>query len=68
LRRLAAILAEAPTLPVDRSVAARYGELREATRRLPANDLWMAATALANDLTLVTRDERQDAFRGSQRG
>ncbi len=62
LRRLTAILAEASALPVDRSVAARYGELREATRRLPSNDLWIAATALANDLTLVTSDERQAAL------
>jgi predicted nucleic acid-binding protein len=62
LRRLTAILAEAPTLGVDRAVAARYGELRAATRRLPSNDLWIAATALAHDLTLVTGDERQAAL------
>ncbi len=62
LRRLAAILGEAPTLLVDRAVAARYGELRAVTRRLPSNDLWIAATALAHDLTLVTRDERQAAL------
>lgn len=62
LRRLAAILADAPAVPVDRAVAARYGELRAATGRLPANDLWIAATALAHDLTLITRDERQAAL------
>ena len=27
--------------------------------RAPSNDLWIAATALAHDLELVTRDERQ---------
>lgn len=59
LRRLAAVLAEAPVLGVDRAVASRYGELRAATGRLPTNDLWIAATALAHDLTLLTRDERQ---------
>ncbi len=59
LRRLAAVLAEAPALSVDRNVAAHYGELRAATARLPVNDLWIAATALAHDLTLVTADERQ---------
>ncbi len=32
-----------------------------ATGRLPSNDLWIAATALAHDLTLVTADERQAA-------
>lgn len=62
LRRLAAILAEAPALPIDRAIAARYGELRATTRRLPSNDLWIAATALANDLTLVTGDEHQAAL------
>lgn len=62
LRRVAAVLAEAPALPVDRAVAARYGELRAASGRLPANDLWIAATALAHDLVLVTADERQAAL------
>lgn len=62
LRRLTAVLAEAPVLPVDHPVAARYGELRSATSRRPTNDLWIAATALARDLTLVTADERQAAL------
>ncbi len=62
LRRLAAVLAEAPVIDVDRSVAARYGELRLAAGRLPSNDLLIAATALAHDLTLVTADERQAAL------
>jgi toxin FitB len=61
-RRLAlliAVLAEAPALPIDRQVAARYGELRASAGRRPSNDLWIAATALAHDLTLVTADEQQ---------
>jgi predicted nucleic acid-binding protein len=56
---LAAVLAEAPALPVDRHIAARYGELRASTGRRPSNDLWIAATALAHDFTLVTADEQQ---------
>ena len=62
LRRLTAVLAEAPILGIDRAVAARYGELRAATGRLPTNDLWIAATALAHDLILLTADERQAAL------
>jgi toxin FitB len=62
LRRLTAIVAEAPVLTVDQAVAARYGELRAATERQPTNDLWIAATALAHDLTLITGDERQAAL------
>jgi len=61
-RRLAAVLAEAPVIDVDGSVASRHGELRIATGGLPSNDLWIAATALAHDLTLVTADERQAAL------
>jgi predicted nucleic acid-binding protein len=58
LRRLTAVLVEAPVVPVEQAVAARYGELRAATGRRPSNDLWIAATALAHDFTLVTADER----------
>jgi predicted nucleic acid-binding protein len=59
---LAAVLSEAPALPIDRHVAARYGELRASAGRQASNDLWIAATALAHDLTLLTMDERQAAL------
>jgi predicted nucleic acid-binding protein len=59
---LAAVLAEAPALPVDRHIAARYGELRASAGRRPSNDLWIAATALAHDFTLITADESQAAL------
>lgn len=59
LSLLAAVLSEAPALPIDRHIAARYGELRASAGRRPSNDLWIAATALAHDFTLVTADERQ---------
>ena len=62
LGRLGAILAEAPIVPIEHAVAARYGELRAATGRQPTNDLWIAATALAHDFTLVTADERLAAL------
>jgi predicted nucleic acid-binding protein len=62
LRRLTALVASVPVLPVDGAVAARYGELRRASARAPSNDLWIAATALAHDLTLITRDDRLAAL------
>lgn len=62
LRLLAAVLAEAPVIDVNRIVAARYGELRSASERRPTNDLWIAATALAHDFTLITADQRQAAL------
>jgi predicted nucleic acid-binding protein len=61
LRLLTAVLAEAPVIDVDRTVSARYAELRAAGRR-PTNDLWIAATALAHDYTLITTDHRQAAL------
>jgi predicted nucleic acid-binding protein len=61
LRRLARVL-DATVLEIDRSVTARYGELREAAGRHPSNDLWIAATALAHNLTLLTMDEGQAAL------
>jgi predicted nucleic acid-binding protein len=60
LRLLAAVLSDVFVLDVDRKVTTAYGELRmAASGRAPSNDLWIAATALAHDLELVTRDERQ---------
>ncbi|MDP1846288.1 MAG: PIN domain-containing protein [Solirubrobacteraceae bacterium] len=59
LRRLAAVLDMATVLDVDRAITARYGELRAAACRAPSNDLWIAATALAHDLQLLTADKGQ---------
>jgi predicted nucleic acid-binding protein len=55
-------------LPVDGAVAAAWGRLRaqlvEAGRRLNVNDAWIAATALAHDLPVVTQDADFDAAEG----
>jgi predicted nucleic acid-binding protein len=59
LQRLADVLSTVAVVEVGRSVAGAYGELRMAMGRAPSNDLWIAATALANDLELVTCDQGQ---------
>ncbi len=53
-------------LPVDDQVAAVWARLRvelvEAGRRVNVNDLWIAATAMANGLPIVTQDADYDAI------
>lgn len=48
-------------IPVDGAVASSWAllrvRLREEGRRMPANDSWIAATALAYDVPLITQDE-----------
>ena len=69
-RRLRALLrAEALNpLPVDRAVAEAWAELRQALRaadrRMPVNDSWIAATAIARDLPVVTQDADYDGVPG----
>ncbi len=49
-------------LPIDKTVADRWGRLQiEAKRTLPAIDSLIAATALHHDLTLVTRNTKDFA-------
>jgi tRNA(fMet)-specific endonuclease VapC len=47
-------------LGCDTETARRYGEVKNGLRRkgrpVPENDIWIAAMALQNDLTLVARD------------
>ena len=62
LRRLADVLSQATMLDIDRLVTTAYGEIRAASGRSPSNDLWIAATALAHDLELVTMDSGQAAL------
>jgi predicted nucleic acid-binding protein len=55
-------------LPIDQAVAERWGDLMAQSRRsglaLSAMDGFFAATALAKDLTLVTRNVRDFALFG----
>ncbi|MDQ1601127.1 MAG: hypothetical protein QOD68_2601 [Actinomycetota bacterium] len=55
-------------LPVDDAVAAAWARLRlllrDAGRRMPANDSWIAATAVAAGVPILTQDDDFDAVSG----
>jgi predicted nucleic acid-binding protein len=67
LATLTAVLALEP-IPVDEEVAAAWARLRVALRdlgrRMPVNDSWIAATALAMDVPLVSQDADQEDIPG----
>ena len=60
---LAALLETLQVLPLPLEAARRYAEIRAELQRIGqpigSNDLWIAAHALADDLTLVTSNERE---------
>ena len=69
-RRLATLetLSDVEVLAVDEAVAASWALLRvhlaESERRLNVNDLWIAATALAHQMPVVTQDDDFDPVDG----
>jgi hypothetical protein len=62
-RRLATLTAalELDPAPVDEAVAAAWARLRvlmrDSGQRMPVNDSWIAATALALGVSVVTQDD-----------
>lgn len=68
--RLSTLLAarELAPLPIDENVAHVWARLRvalaEAGRRMPANDAWIAATAMAHGVPIVTQDADYDDVPG----
>ena len=55
-------------LPIDRAVAHAWASLRLALRdvgkRMPLNDSWIAATAIANRIPVVSQDDDYDEVPG----
>jgi hypothetical protein len=55
-------------LPIDDAVADAWatmvGRLREAGRRVPVNDTWIAATAIARGIPIATQDTDYDRMPG----
>jgi len=60
LTMVQAFISDVTVLPIDAEVSRKFGELRsqllDVGRPVPVIDLWIAATALANELTLVTHN------------
>lgn len=60
---LAALLETLQVLPLPLDAARRYADVRAFLQRsgqpIGSNDLWIAAHALADNLTLVTNNERE---------
>lgn len=58
-------------LPVEREIAEAYGEVKAKMERMGRsmsdNDLWLAATALVERLTLVTKDADFSKIEGIER-
>jgi predicted nucleic acid-binding protein len=67
LETLSAVAALDP-LPVDERVAHAWATLRlalrDAGKRMPINDSWIAATAIANDLSVASQDGDYDDVPG----
>ena len=67
-RRLTTLqtVADLNPLPIDASVADAWAELRlriaESGRRMNVNDTWIAATALAHDVPVVSQDADFDVL------
>lgn len=59
---------KADPLPVDEAVADAWAELRAALcsigRKMPLNDSWIAATAIAHGLPVATQDDDYDEVPG----
>ena len=62
------IAASLDPLPIDEGAAHAWATLRlalrDAGKRMPINDSWIAATAIANDLAVASRDGDYDDIPG----
>lgn len=65
---LGSLVRESELLLVEDETTRRYAQVREGLRRrgrrLPENDVWIAALALQHGLDLVSRDEHFEAVEG----
>jgi tRNA(fMet)-specific endonuclease VapC len=68
IQRLQALISRCQIVEVDGAAAEIYGrvrlELKRAGTPIPENDLWIAATCLAKNISLATRDAHFSAVTG----
>jgi len=60
MQRVDAIVSLLPEAPINRVIGYNFAEMKDALVRtnqlIPDNDIWIAMTAIAYDLTLIARD------------
>ncbi len=68
LHRVRSFLPLTQTVHLDDEIAERYGRIKarlaELGSMIPENDIWIAATCLAHDLTLASRDAHFESVEG----
>lgn len=68
LRTLTYVESTFEPIPIDAAAAHEWARLvaqcRRARRRVPVNDLWIAATAIVRDLAVLTQDADYDGLPG----
>ncbi len=55
-------------LDVNKNIAEEYGKLKCALQKtcdlMPENDMWIVATAIANDMQVATQDKHFEKIKG----
>ena len=68
IARINDLASDSAVLVCDTETARQYGEIKNRLRQkghpIPENDIWIAAIAIQNDLTLVARDAHFKAVDG----
>lgn len=67
-QRTLSVVQQLTPLPIDEPVAAAWAlmiaQLRQAARKMPINDSWIAATAIRHGLPVLTQDGDYDDIPG----
>ena len=71
INKIEEFILDSVILDCDTETSRKYGQIKENLRRdgrpIPENDIWIAAIALQNELTLVSRDTHFRHVKGLSR-